>query len=136
VSLAPPLPVAPPVPVVTLLMHALFAQCCVTPHMCPHAPQLVSLALVSTQAVPHCVCPFEQLAPPVPPVPPVPPFVQATARSAMPSWTINADTGAAVMAVSIPVRARAGDGRARRSPRRISDFNTSKLDCVFIGIPG
>ena len=60
----PPLPVMPPfppAPVVELATQALLAQCWLAPHACPHVPQSVLLLVVSTQAVPHRVCPPVQL---------------------------------------------------------------------------
>jgi hypothetical protein len=42
-------------------MQALPAQCWLAPQACPHAPQSVLLLVVSTQAVPHRVCPPAQV---------------------------------------------------------------------------
>jgi hypothetical protein len=59
----PPLPVpaVPPVPEVELSTQSLFSQRWVAPHARPQLPQLALLVAVSTQAVPHIVCPAEQV---------------------------------------------------------------------------
>jgi hypothetical protein len=54
VPVVPALPVVPAVPVV-LSTQALPAQCWVEVQACPQLPQFASLAVVSTQAVPHIV---------------------------------------------------------------------------------
>jgi hypothetical protein len=50
----------PPAPVV-LATQVLPAQCVLPVHACPQLPQSVLLVVVSTQAVPHRVCPPMQL---------------------------------------------------------------------------
>ena len=57
----PPVPMLPPTPLVALSTQALLAQCWLAPHACAQLPQSVLLLVVSTQAVPHMVCPPAQL---------------------------------------------------------------------------
>lgn len=57
---APPVAGAPPVPVVALATQALFAQCSVAVQAAPQLPQFRLLVVVSTQLVPHSVCPLAQ----------------------------------------------------------------------------
>jgi hypothetical protein len=96
--LVPALPLVPAVPVDEVSTQLPPAHCCPELHACPQLPQLASLVVRSTQAVPHTVCATQSVAQ----VPLLQTWVASQMFVQVPQWFASDGTQEPLQSISPP----------------------------------